>query len=73
MTAPARARFFLDGEMVHEMGVPQFDALPASVAARGWQQAAAQALVPGSVVMPGMEMVVEGEGWRIPTAGRQAH
>ena len=31
-----------------------------------------QALLPGSVVRPGLEMVVEGEGWRIPRTGRQS-
>ena len=31
-----------------------------------------QALVPGSVMRPGLEMVVEGKGWRIPETGRQS-
>lgn len=71
VAAPARARFFVDGALVYGMEVPQFDAPPTPVEASRRQQAAGQAMVPGSVVKPGLEIVVEGEGWRIPQTGRQ--
>jgi hypothetical protein len=66
VTGLGRARFFLGGTQVYASRVSQVDALSAFKLERGLQ-----ALVPGSVVMPGLEIVVEGQGYRIPEAGRQ--
>ncbi|MDE2877180.1 MAG: hypothetical protein OXQ93_17195 [Gemmatimonadota bacterium] len=65
---PMVARFYLAGAQVHTAEVHQLafhgdpDVLPDALGA---------ATVPGPVVLPGLEMVVEGEGWRIPAEGRQ--
>ncbi len=67
---PARARFFLDGTEVHVADVYE-------IAFDGGQGAALDtiapaAIVPRSVVQPGLEMVVEWDHGRLPQEGRQA-
>ncbi len=80
---PVRATFYRDGAEVHtaEMG-GRATSIPWQVT-EGDLSSSANALVPGSVVMPGLEMVVEidpdqtldaalGVGARLPTTGRTA-
>ena len=68
---PVRARFYLDGRTVHVAEVPRIMFHGAGALADGADVLGA-ATIPGSVVQPGLEMVVDGEGWRIPASGRQA-
>ena len=80
---PVRATFYRDGAEVHtaEMG-GRATSIPWQVT-EGDLSSSANALVPGSVVMPGLEMVVEidpdqtleaalGVGARLPATGRTA-
>lgn len=54
-----RARFFADGREVHSVSVPRSSrSLPTAVD-EGSLDASANALIPGSVLVPGLEMVVE--------------
>ena len=70
MSPPVRARFYLDGTEVHVAEIPRFAFYTAEAQADGVGPPN-EALVPGSVVRPGLEMVVEGEHGRIPAEGRQ--
>ena len=78
-----RARFFVDGRETHVEHVPgKSEAIPAKVN-EGSLATSVSAQIPGSVVQPGLEMVVEvdpdgtldpalGVARRIPAAGRLA-
>ncbi|MYA64595.1 MAG: hypothetical protein F4139_09040 [Gemmatimonadetes bacterium] len=66
---PFVARFYLAGAQVHMAEVHQL-AFHGDLNAP--PDALGSATVPGSVVVPGLEMVVEGERWRIPAEGRMA-
>ncbi len=80
---PVRATFYLDDAEVHKAEIPgQATSIPWQVNEASLLNSA-NALVPGSVVMPGLEMVVEidpdrtmdpgmGIGARLPATGRTA-
>lgn len=68
---PVRARFYLDGTEVHVADIPRFDFDVVGSQADGFGGVGG-ALVPASVVRPGLEMVIEGEQGRIPEEGRQS-
>ncbi len=80
---PVRARFFVDGRETHVEYVPgKSEAIPAKVD-EGSLATSVSAGIPGSVVRPGLEMVIEvdpdgtldpalGVARRIPAAGRLA-
>ena len=80
---PVRARFFVDGRETHVEHVPgKSEAIPAKID-EGSLATSVSAEVPGSVIRPGLEMVVEvdpdetldpalGVARRIPTTGRLA-
>lgn len=68
LSPPIRAQFFLGGSKVHEMELPRvyFDAADGRLHSR-------TAMVPGSVVLPGLEMQIEGQQGSIPaSSGRLA-
>ncbi|MYG37036.1 MAG: hypothetical protein F4205_16285 [Gemmatimonadetes bacterium] len=69
---PARARFFLDGTETHVVNVHEvaFDAAGGREIAFG-DIIAPAAIIPRSVVQPGLEMVVEWKQGRFPEEGRQ--
>jgi len=69
---PARARFFLDGTETHVVNVHEvaFDAAGGREIAFG-DTIAPAAIIPRSVVQPGLEMVVEWKQGRFPEEGRQ--
>ena len=69
LSAPIVGRFYLDGAEVHVAEIPRvlFDA---GEAQGDGENLPANAIIPGSSVRPGLEMVVEGEGGRVPTEGR---
>ena len=71
LSPPVVARFYLDGAEAHVAEIPRlyFDA---GEGQGDGEDLTAAAVVPGSVVQPGLEMVVEGEGGRIPAEGRLA-
>jgi len=76
MSPPLQARFYLNGGVVHtaEIASIAFDAGTAAVVpATGFDSndASAEALIPGHLVRPGLEFVVEGDGGRFPAKGRQ--
>ncbi|MCY3676641.1 MAG: hypothetical protein OXH66_03470 [Gemmatimonadetes bacterium] len=74
MSPPLQARFYLDGAEVHEEQIARlaFDAVPGVQTAGTYANMSAEALVPGSIVRPGLEFVIEGDGSRFPPEGRQA-
>ena len=76
-----RATFYLDGAEVHSVDIPGSQTSVPSQIEEGDLSASANGTVPGSIVMPGLEMVVEidpdgmlnpvlGVGGRLPTTGR---
>ena len=72
MSPPVRARFYLDGVEVHVADVYEiaFDARAGQTS--GLDTIAPSAIIPRSVVQPGLEMVVEWDQGRFPEDGRQA-
>ena len=83
MIPPVRATFFVDGAEVHVRDIPAgSSAIPTEVR-EGELDLSANAVIPGDVVQPGLEMVVEvdpdgtldsglGVSKRIPESGRMA-
>ena len=80
---PVRATFYDQGSLVHEMEMPAGSAVLPTEFADGPLQESANGLVPGSVLQPGVEMVIEvdpdttvtlslGVHERIPETGRLA-
>ena len=78
-----RAAFFQDGAEVHSVDIPGGDASVPREIEEGNLSGSANATVPGSIITPGLEMIVEidpGEasdpGWgvdgRLPPSGRMA-
>ena len=76
-----RATFYLDGVEVHAVDIPGSETSVPRQIEEGDLSASANGTVPGSIVMPGLEMVVEidpdgmlnpvlGVGGRLPTTGR---
>ena len=76
-----RATFYLDGAEVHSMDIPGSETSVPRQIEEGDFSASANGTVPGSIVMPGLEMVVEidpdgmlnpvlGVGDRLPTTGQ---
>ena len=71
MSAPVTARFYLDGNETHVVEIPRFYFDAASDVQGDDVDLAATAMIPGSVIQTGLEMVIEGEAGRIPVTGRQ--
>ena len=71
LSAPVVARFYLDGAEAHVADIPRFHFDGGGESQGDGEDLAAAAMIPGSVVQPGLEMVVEGGG-RIPTERRIA-
>ena len=80
---PVRATFYDQGSLVHEMEMPAGSAVLPTEFADGPLEESANGLVPGSVLQPGVEMVIEvdpdttvtlslGVHERIPETGRLA-
>ena len=82
---PARATFFANGQEIHSVDVPgQSNPIPTDIAeAEASLKNSANARIPGEVIRPGLEMVVEidpagtldpglGVSTRIPESGRMA-
>ena len=80
---PVRATFYDQGSLVHEMEIPAGSAVLPTEFADGPLEASANGVVPGSVLQPGVEMVIEvdpdttvtlslGVHERIPETGRLA-
>ncbi|WP_420632775.1 Ig-like domain-containing protein [Candidatus Palauibacter sp.] len=80
---PVRATFYDQGSLVHEMEIPAGSAVLPTEFADGPLEESANGLVPGSVLQPGVEMVIEvdpdttvtlslGVHERIPETGRLA-
>ena len=80
---PARATFFVDGEEIHSVEVPgQSTSIPTDIAeAEASLENSANVRIPGDVIRPGLEMVVEidpagtldpglGVSRRVPESGR---
>ena len=67
LSPPLKASFYLAGSRVYDLALPRvyFDAADGGALVQS-------AMVPGSVVRPGLEMVIEGQGGRIPASGRMA-
>ena len=78
---PVRAAFYLDGAEVHSVDIPGSGTTVPREIEEGDLSASANAMVPGSIVTPGLQMVVEidpggsmdpalGVGGRLPSIGR---
>ena len=78
---PVRAKFYLDGAEVHRVDIPSGAAKIPLEIDEGSLEKSANAVVPGSVMVPGLEVVVEiapdgmldtesGISMRIPESGR---
>ena len=77
LSPPFQARFYLDGHKTHEVAVARTAFAVAGDGAHGtgathYSDLAYATQVPGGVIRPGLEMVVENEHGRIPAEGRQA-
>jgi len=72
MSAPATARFYLDGTEVHTVEI--YEVLFYEGDDRGHRESRRDdnMLVPASIVRPGLEFVVESARGRFPASGRQA-
>ena len=80
---PVRATFYRNGNWVHTADIPRRKTTVPRIVDEGSLPASANAEIPGSVVSPGLEMVVEidphgtldpalGIGGRVPETGRMA-
>ncbi len=56
---PVRAKFYQDGSVIHEMETRAEEAKIPSQYNEGSLSASANAIVPGSVIVPGLELVIE--------------
>ncbi|MDE2980829.1 MAG: hypothetical protein OXU74_06505 [Gemmatimonadota bacterium] len=74
MSPPLQARFYLNGGLVHTVEIASiaFDAgTTAAVVAGPDSNMSAEGWIPGHLVRPGLEFVVEGDDRRFPATGRQ--
>ncbi|MYI66621.1 MAG: hypothetical protein F4107_11925 [Gemmatimonadetes bacterium] len=71
MSPPVSARFYLNGDEVHAVGIPEvaFDVGLGMIDGNGFP--VAEPLIPASIVRPGLEFVVESSRGRFPAEGRQ--
>jgi len=74
MAPPVRAKFYLGGTQVHVAEISRFafDADTGRQADGVGGATSAEALIPGSVIRPGLEFVVEGDSGRFPAENRQS-
>ena len=69
---PVRARFYLNGTVRHVVDIPPTTTPIPTEVVEGDLSSSANAEIPAEVVQPGLEMVIEIDGDRIPETGRMA-